>query len=301
MVKYENPVMLCDKNERGKTADPYVLRYNNKYYHCYMKSDGVYITESDELWNIGKGTEVRAFEDMESAYEWYAPELHRIDNSWYIYGAPRINSEEVHSMCILELKGESPLGEYEYKGMVKGLENQWSIDGTILEHEDKMWFIWTDCGKIYMSEMDSPYSLKGERIVLAKSYELEFEKRKGKIIEAPAVLKRGNKIHIVYSTNDSKSDEYCLGLLTYSGGDICDSSNWKKCENAVFEKTEEIFGPGHCSFTTVNEDGIENDYIVYHANLESGSGWYGRCVWVQKFEWSDDNIPVFGKPSRFPV
>ncbi|MBE7012128.1 MAG: hypothetical protein E7415_05595 [Ruminococcaceae bacterium] len=59
-----------------------------------------------------------------------------------------------------------------------------------------------------------------------------------------------------------------------------------------------MFGPGHCSFTTVTENCVEEDYIVYHANLESGSGWYGRNVWVQKFSWDDKDMPIFGKPSR---
>ena len=69
-------------------------------------------------------------------------------------------------------------------------------------------------------------------------------------------------------------------------------------EEEFFEKTEDIFGPGHCSFTTVTENGVEEDYILYHANLESGSGWYGRNVWIQKFTWDDNDMPVFGKPER---
>lgn len=263
--------------------------------HCASEISGA-VTEAEELCDLGVNREVRIFADTPEVSRWYAPELHRVDNKWYIYGAPAINGEEVHSMCVLEYEGETPMGDYEFKGVVRGLENKWSIDGTILEDNGKRYFIWTDCGSLYIAEMDSPYSIKGEIKILAKCAELDFEKRCGRIIEGPAVLKRGNKIHIVYSANNSQSDEYCMGLLTYCSEDIMDSANWKKSENAVFEKTDDIFGPGHCSFTTVTKNGAEEDYILYHANVESGSGWLGRCVWTQKFDWDEDDMPVFGKP-----
>ena len=298
MRKYTNPIIEFKQSEYGRTADPYVLRYNDKYYHCYTKPDGVYITEADELCDICDGREMKVFSDSEHTAEWYAPELHRIGNKWYIYGAPSIDGGEVHSMCVLEYDGEIPMGAYEFKGTVRGIEGKWSIDGTVFEHNGVNLFVWADCGNLYISEMDSPFSLKGKAETIARCAEYEFETRCGRIIEGPAVLKRGNKIHIVYSANNSKSDEYCLGILTWCGGDILDSANWIKKDGAVFEKTDDIFGPGHCSFTTVTENGILEDYIVYHANLESGSGWFGRNVWIQKFEWDENDMPVFGKPSR---
>lgn len=295
MKKYKNPIIEYDGS--AKTADPYVVRYKEMYYHCYEKNGGIYITEAKELCDIGSGREVKVY-DAEPGFEyWYAPELHRVGDSWYIYGAPRVDDEGVHSMCVLENKNDNPIGRYENKGIIRGLENRWNIDGTILEHEGRLLFLWSDCGRIYMSEMDSPYSISG-RIVDFGPAKYEFEMRCGKVIEAPAVLKRGDKIHIVYSANDSKSDEYCLGIMTFSGGDIFDTENcWKRSETPVFEKTDQIFGPGHCSFTTVTEGDEEDDYIVYHANLESGSGWTGRHVWIQRFTWDEDDVPVFGRPS----
>ena len=301
MKKYTNPIIKFNMDEYGRTADPYVLRCNDKYYHCYIKPDGVYLTETDELCDIGKGREIRIFKNIPKATEWYAPELHKIGGKWYVYGSPTVDGENMHIMSVLEFDGESPMGEYEYKGAIRGLENKWSIDGTVFEYEDKTWFVWATCGKLCMAEMPDPYSIKDETFELAKSGELDFERRDGNIIEGPAVIKKGDKIHIVYSANNSKGDEYCLGLLTFCGGDITDCTSWKKSENAVFEKTDDIFGPGHCSFTTVTENGKDEGYIVYHANLKSGSGWFGRCVWIQRFGWNSANMPVFGKPMRVPA
>lgn len=293
MKKYKNPIIECGKDG---TADPYVLKYNNMYYFCYRKCDGIYITESEELCDIGIGREVKVFEDTDETKNWYAPELHRIGGAWYIYGAPEINTEGLHVMCVLENKSEIPMGRFEYKGKVSGIGDGWSIDGTVFEHEGENMFIWTDCGTLYMSKMNSPISVSG-KILKFPGAQYEFEKRAHLVQEGPAVLKKGNKIHIIYSANDSKSDEYCLGRFTYCGGDILDGDSWKKSKNAVFEKTDKIFGPGHCSFTTVTENDKEYDYMVYHANLKSGSGWQGRGVWLQKVEWDKNDTPIFGRPN----
>jgi GH43 family beta-xylosidase len=73
---------------------------------------------------------------------------------------------------------------------------------------------------------------------------------------------------------------------------------WYKNTQPVFEKTDEAFGPGHCSFIKVDKEGVDEDYIVYHANVESGTGWDGRSVWVQKFTFDERGKPVFGKPQK---
>ena len=294
MKKYKNPIIEYDGS--CSTADPYVIRYNDMYYRCFEKNGAVYVSEAKELCDVGTGKVTEAYKDEPGFEHWYAPELHRIGDSWYIYGAPKVNEKDLHCMCVLELKGDSPMGRYENKGIIRGLENSWNIDGTILNHEGKNLFLWSDCGRIFMTEMDTPYSIMGKVLDFGRA-EYEFEQRCRRVIEGPAVLKRGNKIHIIYSANDSKSDEYCLGRMTYSGGDIFDINNWIRHDRAVFEKTDKSFGPGHCSFTTVTENGKEVDYIVYHANLVSGSGWAGRHTWIQPFEWDEDDIPVFGEPN----
>lgn len=303
MINYKNPVVQCEKD--GHTADPHIVKWNGYYYHCYCRCDdnvnGVYISKSENLWDIGKGTEVKVFDANKEGetHDWYAPELHRIDGAWYIYGAPAFGDDnEFHTMCVLENKSDDPQEEYAYLGPVKGLENIWSIDGTILNFNDENWFVWTNCSEMYISKMINPWSIEDEHTVIAKP-KFDFETKTEVLVnEGPAVLYRNEKIHIVYSANDSKTDEYCLGLLTYSGGKINDPKNWVKYPETIFSKTEAIFGPGHCSFTIVNENGEEKDYIVYHANLESCSGWDGRSVWVQEFSWDEKDMPIFGAPHK---
>ena len=109
------------------------------------------------------------------------------------------------------------------------------------------------------------------------------------------MLKKDGTVHIVYSASGSWTDDYCLGLLTLTGPDPLDPAAWTKTAAPLFTKAETAYGPGHCSFTT-SPDGAE-DWIVYHANEVSGSGWRGRSVRAQKFGW-DGTTPVFGSRSK---
>lgn len=295
MKPYRNPII--PNNPKGNTWDPYVLRHDGYYYHCYSNHEGVFISRAEELCEIGNGETIQIYDctRQDALKDWYAPELHRIGDAWYVYASPDFG-QGLHTMAVLSCHGESPMEDYEYKGRVKGLEDQWNLDGTVMYFRDELYFVWSTCSALYLAKMKDPCAITEEMIMLSKP-EYDFETRVGLVIEGPAVLYRNGNIHIVYSANDSKYDEYCLGLLTFDGEqDIMDASRWVKTDHALFEKTDTIFGPGHCSFTTATENSAEQDYIVYHANTVSGSGWSGRNVFAQPFTWDENDAPVFGKP-----
>ena len=284
---------IITNSQKGNTSDPYVIRDGENYYHCYANTEGIFVARSEVLTDIGKGECVKVYDSGTGLPDWYAPELHNINGKWYIYASPDYGNGE-HFMSVLE--ADLPMGNYRNLGIVKGMENKWSIDGTVLKYMDEWYFVWTCCVEMYIQKMNAPWSVTGEPVLLSKA-EYPFELKCHTINEGPAVLYRNGKILIVYSANDSRCDDYCLGLLVFDGqGDILDKNNWTKLPYAVFEKTEKILGPGHCSFTTVTEKGRETDYIVYHANTEPGSGWGGRHVFAQPFSWDTMGLPVFGKP-----
>lgn len=296
MKMYKNPLIL--PSDKHNTSDPFIAYCNEYYYHIYNGVDGIYISKFKEFCDIENGEIINVFPvENGKGVEWYAPELHRIGDSWYIYVSPDYG-DDLHSMTVLKLQGETPMGKYENLGVVHGLEGEWTIDGTVFEFDNRLWFIWTFGSELYMQEMISPNALnvKSKRILLTKA-ELPFETiTEIKVNEGPAVLKKGDKIHVIYSANDSHFDTYCLGRITFVGGDILDINNWEKCPESVFKMSESVFGPGHCSFTTADNGDSCHDYIVFHANIESGSDWPGRCVFIQKFEWDENDNPIFGEP-----
>ena len=150
--------------------------------------------------------------------------------------------------------------------------------------------------------MSNPWTIDSERVMLSTP-EYAWEKNGQPLInEGPTALYHGDKTFIVYSASGSWTDDYCLGMLTLTGEDPMDPASWKKSDSPVFEKRfGTCFGPGHASFTTAVDGSL---WMVYHGNLQSGTGWEGRSIWIAPVTFDKDGNPDFGKPQKevqFPV
>lgn len=279
-------------------SDPWYVEHEGRYYYCYSIGEGVGVRVSDRVSTLGTGTEYIAYHaDPGTDHSWgyWAPEMHYLDGAWYIYVAACDGRNETHRMFVL--KSESPTGPYEMLGKIAPEADFWAIDGTVLTLGGERYFIWsgwegeTDEGQnLYLAHMADPTRIDGPRVRISVPTK-KWEKNGAPINEGPAVLQRDGKTFVVYSASGSWTDDYCLGLLTLTG-DPTDPAAWAKCPVPVLKKTDTAYGPGHPSFLR-GADGT--DYIVYHANLVSGTGWNGRTVRVQPFTWRC-GFPVFGKP-----
>lgn len=303
---FTNPV-----NPRGD--DPFVVKYNHKYYYCYSIGRGVNVTVSDSLTSIrraeaGERTAVyRAPAEGEYSREYWAPELHRVDGRWIIYVAADDGDNFHHRMYALGALTDDPCGDYEMLGKVAVAPpyDKWAIDGTVLGFRGKRYFVWSGWSgdvnvqqNLYIARMKDAVRLDSPRSLISCP---EFAWETGScgvdglpaINEGPAALCRGGRTFLVYSASGSWSDDYCLGLLELVGDDPLDPRAWKKYPEPILRQAEGSFGPGHCSFT-VSPDGSE-DYVVYHANCQPHSSWGGRSLRMQKFGWKD-GLPQMGEP-----
>jgi len=302
---FTNPI-----NERGE--DPFVVKHGGKYYYCYSAGNGVAVSAADNIHLISRKNGVKVYTAPEGCMysrEYWAPELHYIRGRWYIYVAADDGNNVSHRMYALGALTDDPTGPFEMLGKVTDSTDKWAIDATVLELDGKLYFIWSGWEgdfnvrqDIYIAPMSDPTTICGPRVMLSKP-EYEWEKRAcvnglPTINEGPQILKKGSTVHIVYSASGSWSDEYCLGMLTFRGGDPLDPAAWTKSDKPVFSKIETAYGTGHCSFT-VSPSG-KQDWIVYHANRAPGLSWGGRGVRIQPFTW-DGDIPVFGEPVKADV
>ena len=141
--------------------------------------------------------------------------------------------------------------------------------------------------------MSNPWSLSGDRMCISTP-EYEWEKVGTPYVnEAPQVLRKDGRLYIIYSASGSWTDDYCLGQITYAGGNLLNKESWVKKNTPVFSKTKDVFGPGHACFVK-SPDGTE-DWIVYHAAKHKGAGW-NRNIRAQRFTWNADGSPNFGVP-----
>lgn len=299
-ITFTNPI-----KESG--ADPWVINHDGYYYSCYAKgNNSIYIGKAErleEVYNESSAKKVwQSPPGKEYLLELWAPELHYLNGKWYIYFAADTGKNENHRMFCIEGTSDDPQGEYIFKNKLSVEDDRWAIDGTVLDKGNgELYFIWSGwegsknvSQNIYIAKMSNPFTLTGERVKISVPEESWETNGTPLVNEGPEVLIKNGVIHIAYSASGSWTDDYCLGLLTCKDGDVMNQNSWEKT-GSVFSKTEEVYGPGHCSFTK-SPDGKE-DWIIYHANRYSGTGWDGRSVRMQKFTW-DNNYPVFGKPVK---
>lgn len=290
-MKFKNPVL----NENIKSRDPVIVPGGDGYfYSCYNAVDRVMVRKFASLSEIETAEEKAAYvcTDESCPRDWYAPEMHLINGHWYIYGAPSIpEMPNIHGTYVLRSRTADAFGDYDFCGPLKGLESKWAIDATVFEYGGD-WYSVISYNGLSIARLKDPVTLAHEPITIANA-KLPWECVGSPIIEGPAALKRNGTLYIVYSASESGCDDYCLGILTFKGGEILDPANWEKHPEPVFSKANGLHGPGHCSFSVMNG----RDVIVYHANPVSGTGWTGSFLCVQPFEWEND-FPVFGEPLR---
>ncbi len=294
-------------------ADPWAIQHDGKYIVCASEGNhAITLHISDDLTELGPKQVVwTAPETGPYSREIWAPEIHFLDNRWYIYFAADDGDNKNHLSYVLESKDDDPLGPYEIRGPIytgddpeQKKNNNWAIDATVLEQDGKRYLIWSgwaadnDEQWLYIAPMKSPWEV-GQRVQLCHNADHLWERvneqadQRG-LHEGPQILKRDGRTFIIYSASSSWQPTYKLGLLELKkGGDPLNPKDWTKVPEPVFKGTEQTFGVGHASFVK-SPDGKE-DWIVFHAKLDRNDGWR-RAVFVQPFTWGKDGRPNFGEP-----
>lgn len=308
----EEYVMATITNPIAPTGnDPWVIYHeaDGYYYYCYSGRGGICVARMENFYDLEKAQPVKVWtppEGTEYSRELWAPELHYLDGNWYVYVACDDGNNDNHRMFVLKGTTQDPTDPFEFVGKITDETDRWAIDGTVMQYNDKLYFVWSGWpGKvnitqqIYIAEMSDPCTISSERVLISHP-ELDWELKGGgcTVNEGPVAISHNGIMHIVYSASGSWCDDYCLGLLTLTGDDPLDRDAWTKASEPLLAKSDSVFGPGHCSFTTA-ADG--SDWVIYHANLESGFGWGGRSSWTQKVTWDENNYPVLGEPVKAGV
>lgn len=279
-------------------ADPWYLEHEGVYYYCHSAGNGVAVRQASSMAGLkdAESTVVyRAPGGTMWSQNYWAPELHYLNGGWYIYVAADDGENENHRMYVLQ--GDSPTGPFTMVGKLCDETDRWAIDGTVLQYDNELYFVWSGWEKetdgqqnLYIAHMSSPTRIDSPRHLLSEPTH-KWETKGMPINEGPAALYKDGRVYLVYSASGSWTDDYCLGMLRFTGGDILNKDHWAKCPVAVFTGQETALAPGHCSFVQTETE----DYIVYHANLEPGTGWNARSVRAQPIRWIC-GVPVFGNP-----
>ena len=300
-------------------ADPYSFYKDGYYYYTHTTGRNLVLYKSKTIDGIKNAPRKVIWTPPKSeAYSKniWAPEIIFIRGKWYAYFAADGGKNVDHRMYVLENASPDPMeGEWIFKGQITDETNKWAIDGDVIEHQGKMYMIWSGWegdanGKqeIYIAKLKNPWTVDGPRVKVS-SPEYEWEKhgdlnepnlKHVDVNEGPQFLVRNGKIFIIYSASGCWTDHYALGMLTASAkSNLLDPKSWVKSAEPVFKSSVEngVYAPGHNSFFK-SPDGKE-DWILYHANDKPGQGCGGhRSPRAQKFTWNKDGSPNFGIPVK---
>jgi GH43 family beta-xylosidase len=276
--------------------------------------DRIILRRSGTLNGLADAKEVTIWKKHDKGvmgYHIWAPEIHYLDNKWYIYFAAG-DTDNIWAIrpYVLECAGDDPIDDpWIERGKMQRADGDefsfksFSLDSTVFENHGKRYLVWAEkvgVGKmisnLYIAEMESPTKLKTDQFLLSTP-DYDWERVGYWVNEGPAVLKKHGKIHITYSASATGAC-YCVGMLTADeNSDLLDPASWVKKRNPVLitDANQSIYGPGHNSFTTT-EDG--KDVMIYHARPYKeivGDPLYdpNRNARILEVRWDNNQIPRF--------
>lgn len=310
-ITFTNPLLPAG-------ADPWCIYKDGYYYYTNTTGTNITIWKTKSIADLATAEKKVVFMPPDTGLyskEIWAPEIHYLRDKWYIYFAADSGRNVDHRLWVLENSSPDPLnGQWKMKGKLTTPDDKWSIDGTVYDHNGKLFLLWSGWDgdtngqqNIYIAAMSNPWTVEGARTKLS-SPELAWETHGDlndpndvphvNVNEGPQILKNKGKLYLIYSASGCWTDFYALGMLTASvNSDIMNASSWKKNEQPVFQQSPQnrVYAPGHNSFFK-SPDGTE-DWILYHANNQPGQGCGNyRSPRTQKFSWNKDGTPDFGTP-----
>ena len=294
-------------------SDPFITFDKHTGYYYAIAScqcDILTVYRSKELGTIltgGESKDVYICKDHAAFGPMWAPEMYKIGERWYIYTSCReVNSDnpwDTKRLLILKSKTEDPFDGFEFGS--KPDTSIFAIDPTSTVFMEKQYICYSEVDSngvqiLVIREMKDPLTFTNRFAVIARPT-LPWETVKPydgnkAIVEGPFFVHKGSRLFIIYSANGCWSEDYCLGVLEYKGGEVCDASSWIKYPKPLFVKGNGIYGPGHASFFS-SPDNSEM-WCAYHCLLHKNPDCepMDRHTCVQKISFDNDGYPVMGDP-----
>ncbi len=314
---YTNPLLPIG-------AEPWATYHNGKYYYTQGCENKIVIWQTDDITNLknAEKKEVWIPKDKSNAYHLWGPEIHFINDKWYVYFAADDGNMDNHQIYVIENSAANPFdGEFVMKGRIKtDSENNWAIHASVFEYESELYMIWSGWQKrrietetqcIYIAKMENPWTLKSDRVLISKP-ELEWERQWVNpdgtktaypiyVNEAPQFFQseNKNKALIYYSASGNWTPYYAVGMLyAETGSNLLDAASWIKAKEPVFNQDiyNKVFAPGNLAFIPSPDN--KETYFIYHArNIENepSGALDSRSPRMQKLEWDTNGLPIFRK------
>ncbi len=299
---------------------PYATSWQGKYYYTMQLTDAdsiVLYAASDPL-QLATG-ERRVVWHVDSMQHIWSPELHRVDDKWYLYFEADDGNTDNHQLYVLENTSPDPMrGHFQLKGAIK-TNDEWNfgLHPTTIVVRGQQYLLWsgwehrrmeTETQCIYIARMKNPWTLDSERVLLSKP-ELEWERQWINpnsdrsnypifVNENPEafITPNGQYVCVCYSASGIWTVYHALGMLyARTDADLLRLQSWTKMQEPLFTSghTERVFGTSNISLVP-STDG-NGQWLFYESNYRVGQQWK-RSIFVKPMSWDKEGLPLFGKP-----
>lgn len=272
-LTYQNPV-----TDPSAGADPAVLYHEGTFYAYTTNSKGV-VQISNDLVNWKEGPQVIP-DHLKGAW---APEVyhHPEDGKFYMYYTSRYKigvavadrpDELFHDLGFIAIPG---------------------IDAHPFRDDDGrlyLYFTHTPEFSMYCIPMKSPIEPGGP---VTRSFEIsqDWERHSFPINEGPWMIKHNGTYYLFYSGSNGQSVYYSVG---YATAPTPLGPFTKYPDNPVIRHTDEIWGPGHGSFTM---DRNGQWWHLYHQKTDTKIGWR-RFICLDSLEIDKETGKMWGIPTK---
>lgn len=301
--------------DTSKTGDPYILRYNGKYY-LYCSTDGwwcsyrvwesldlinyTYLGEYDLLDMDGNRVEgdTGAGQGFDLECPW-APEVHYWNGEFYMYTS-------LHAAGHKAFKSTTGLPYGDYQVVNDNFSD--SIDGSLFidDNEDK-WFVKCKRGTDNESWSAVQKMSSMSQIEDRENYDnISKTGITGQQVEGPFLFKRYGIYYLIATGEGAGYPAYRLNYAynntglgeILNVGTVNQTSAWStEIEPNLIINTEgEYYGYGHGAITTGPD--LDSYWFPYHMTRESGGG---RVLGINRVEFSGTRMTVIGQDKETMV
>lgn len=320
----------CSQNDKADTsgiimdagAYPFVTEHNGTYYYTMQNEmvDTIMLWATDDLrkMNEKKGKLILAAGDNGLCNFW-SPELHRIGNKWYLYFEGDDGNTDNHQLYCMENAADNPMtGEWTQRGpIITNSEWNFGIHPSSVVVNGRQYLLWSGWEKrrietetqcIFIAEMENPWTLKSERVMLSKpehEWERQWITSDGQRSAYPIFVNEnpeafvspdGRKVIVAYSASGIWTSYNSLGILyADADGNLLEPGSWTKMSEPQFvaDSTKGVFGTSNISVVQ-SPDG-EKTFMLYEAKHDE-QGHTIRDIRMKEIGWDEKGLPVFGQP-----
>ena len=255
-LTYTNPIInqgLADPNIKYENGFYYLLAtgkaLDNRYIPIYRSKDLV-------SWEFVRGAVERGGKTDWNYRNFWAPEVYKIDNKFYLYYTASPEESPANSGNRIGLAvADSIQGPYLDKGVIVPHA---AIDGHVyFEKEKPMCIFYTiehgnkdglKAGQIYVDKLISPTQVAGEPVQIISHHRWQ---------EGPFILQKDDLYFLTYSCGNWTDSTYHVRYATAKSV----MGPYTEQPDTILKTNKEVKGPGHHSFY-IDKKG--KDWIVYH-------------------------------------